>query len=272
MQNIISKLIFIFAYLFACSVSHATTVGKITIIIDDIGNNRHDQAFLTLPQPITLAILPFTPFAKNIANSAYQQKREVLLHIPMQAHSHNNLLGAGALTQEMTKQTFTKTLNNALIAIPHAIGVNNHMGSQLTEEVAPMRWTMELLSQQGLFFIDSRTTAKTIAESSATTAGLPALRRHIFLDNIRTQEAMDKQFQLAIQHSKKYPYTIVIAHPYPETLQYLTDHFSLTDNTYQLVTVSQLISEKQRTALQEKRVEYQQTLLTPAEQTTTQLQ
>lgn len=265
------SLAFIYAYCFSFS-SNAKAIGKIAIIIDDIGNNQYHQSFSTLPQHITFSILPFTPYAKKIANSAHQKKREVLVHIPMQAYSHNNLLGKGALTQRMTKQEHQETLQASLMAVPYAIGVNNHMGSKLTEKILPMRWTMELLYQQGFFFVDSRTSNHSIAESSAIIAGLPALRRHVFLDNERTQEAMEKRFQEAIKHSHQSLHTIIIAHPYPETLQYLSQRLAKPNKAYQLVKLSQLISVKQRITLQRKKVEYQQVSLASSERSPTQHQ
>jgi polysaccharide deacetylase 2 family uncharacterized protein YibQ len=227
--------------------------GKIAIIIDDMGYNRHNLAFTDLPAPITFAILPFTPYSQKIANAAHQQNREVILHIPMQAQANNHLLGKGALTEDMSKQQHQQTLKNALADVKYAIGVNNHMGSKLTEELGPMKWTMELLYKKGLFFVDSVTTAKSVAESSAIEAGLPDLKRSIFLDNVRTPQAMEKQFKQAIQHSQNAPYTIMIGHPYPETLSYLSKRLAEPGDDYQLVKLSQLIPVEQRTMLAKQR-------------------
>lgn len=269
MLNSLKKIIklFILACLSIASIQ-AFAIGKIAIIIDDMGNNRHNQAFLALPISVTFSILPFTPFSKKIAYSAHQQNREVLLHIPMQAHSHNHLLGEGALTQQMTKQQHQQKLHDALDVIPYAVGVNNHMGSQLTEDRVIMQWTMALLYNQGLFFVDSFTSAQSVAEASALAAGLPALRRHVFLDNVRTPEAMEEQFKAAIQHSIKSPYTILIAHSYPETLLYLSQRLATTDKSYQLTPVRELIPIKERVNLLLKKVQYYQQNLLPLDTST----
>lgn len=232
--------------------------GKIVVIIDDMGNNRLDLTFSTLPTAISFAVLPFTPFSKAIANSAYQQQREILLHLPMQAYDNNHLLGKGALTLKMEKQHYEQTINDALLAIPHATGVNNHMGSKLTEQMTAMQWTMELLFQRGVFFVDSRTSAASIAESSAVKAGLPALRRHIFLDNKRDQQSMEEQFQRAIQLSRQSEYCIIIAHPHPETLSYLSQRLAKPSEEFLLMTLNQLIPAQQHIALQRNKLEYQQ--------------
>ena len=238
--------------------TNVSAIGKLVIIIDDIGNNKNNQAFLKLPKNVIFSILPFTPFSKSLARAAHQQHREVLLHIPMQAHSHNHLLGKGALIEEMDKQTLQQQLIDSLKVIPHAVGANNHMGSQLTENQTAMQWTMELLYQQGLFFVDSFTSANSVAQVAALNAGLPAMRRHIFLDNVRTQAAMEKQFKAAIEHSLHSPYTILIAHPYPETLQYLSQRLALPEQDYQLVPLRQLIPLKERVVLLLKKIQYYQ--------------
>ena len=258
--NILTFLIAICLFSFSSNI-FAKQTGKIAIIIDDVGYNIQDKKLLTLPPNITFAILPFTPFSQEIANQAEQQDRNILLHLPMQAHANNHLLGAGALTNDMSKQQVQDKLNTAFNELPTAIGVNNHMGSELTEQITVMDWVMEALSKRGLFFVDSRTSAESIAEKSAVKAGLPALRRHIFLDNIKTKEAMNKQFQQAIKHSQESDYTIIIAHPYPETLHYLTERLNNKDKEFQLIPLTELIPEELNLLLKQKKVQYQQTNL-----------
>lgn len=233
------------------------SAGKIAIIIDDMGYNHHNKDFLTLPQSVTFAILPFTPFAQKLAHAAHQQHRDVILHMPMQAHSHNHLLGDGALMNNMTKPELEQAVNLALSQLPYAIGVNSHMGSQLTESEPPMQWIMQLLFKRGLFFIDSLTTSKSVAEKQAIQAGLPGLKRSVFLDNVRTSVAMEKQFQQAIKHSHNNN-TIIIAHPYPETLTFLSQRLAKPSESFQLVTLSQLITDQQQALLKTQRIKYEQ--------------
>lgn len=258
--------------LLLCTASNvAAKTAKIAIIIDDIGNSQYHRNFTKLPTSVSFSILPFTPYSKELAKYANQQNREVLLHIPMQAHQHNHLLGKGALTLAMNKGQHQQMLNKAIAAVPYAIGVNNHMGSKLTEQIPSMQWTMQLLAQQGYFFVDSRTSVNSVAESSAMIAGLPSLRRHVFLDNIRTPEAMEKQFQQALKHSKKEPYTIIIAHPYPETFEFLAKRLTELGKAHQLVSISALIPEQQRLALQRKKAQFQQARLLQLDAKPTQL-
>jgi len=250
-------LLFI-SFLLQSNICFAEETGSITIVLDDLGYSPNDFSALSLPKEITFSILPFTPQAKRLAKAADQQGREILLHIPMQAKSNNDKLGKGALMQDMQENEFKEKLRQSLHYLPYAQGINNHMGSSLTELFEPMQWTMEVLKEQGLYFLDSRTTAQTIAQSTALMSGVTALRRHVFLDNIKTQNAMNKQLQRAIKLSEKNKAVVIIAHPYPETLDFLKQLFKKQQNNFKLAALNQLIPKRQRLAMIKKRSEYQQ--------------
>lgn len=231
---------------------------RLAIVLDDIGNSHRDLQALELPLAITFSILPYTPYAQKIAKFAKQQNRELLLHVPMQAKSNNHKLGKGALLLSMQENEFKTELNKAIQYLPVATGINNHMGSVLTEHAMQMHWIMDVLNKQGLYFLDSRTTAQTLAESTAEIADVPALRRHIFLDNIKTHKAMEAQFQQAIQIGKKESAAVIIAHPYPETLQFLSTRLNHNKTEFELVTLQQLLSPNERLKITTKRNEAQQ--------------
>ncbi len=238
--------------------SFAENTAVLSIVIDDLGYNVNDFQALSLPKEITFSILPYTPQGKRLAEKAHQQGRELLVHIPMQAKSNNSKLGKGALMADMQEKEFKTLLKHSLHYLPYAQGINNHMGSSLTEQIEPMRWTMEVLLEQGLYFLDSRTSKQTVAESTAKILGIPALRRHIFLDNIKTEQAIKQQFQQAVQFSLDNKAVVIIAHPYPETLHFLQQTFNQPTANIKLVTLSQLIPEAQRLAMAEKKNEFQQ--------------
>ncbi len=236
----------------------ANNTPLLAIVVDDMGYHVNDFQALALPKEISFAILPFTPQGQRIAAKARQQGRELLLHIPMQAKSDNNKLGKSALMANMQEKEFKAMLQEALQYLPDAQGINNHMGSALTEQIAAMRWTMEVLREQGLYFLDSRTTTQSVAESTAKILAVPALRRHVFLDNIKTQQAMEEQLQRAVQLSRDHQGIVVIAHPYPETLHFLQQKFTNPMADIQLVTLNQLIPEVQRVAMAQQKSQFQQ--------------
>lgn len=254
----LKSVIFTLLITLQSTLSLASSPIKLAIVLDDIGNSLHDFKALQLPIEITFAILPYTPHARNIADRSLEQNRELLLHVPMQAKAHNDKLGKGALMLDMQETEFKAELNKALQYLPDATGINNHMGSTLTEHATQMQWTMDVLDKQGLYFLDSRTTAKTIAESTAKILGIPALRRHVFLDNIKTDEAMEKQFQQALSLGKQSVSVVIIAHPYPETIRFLSDKFKQENTQIELVPLQALLPQSARLAMAKKRNERQQ--------------
>ena len=130
---------------------------QVALIIDDIGYRKSDVQALYLPGNISYAILPHTPYGKTLALKAQAQKNDVILHIPMEA-KNGKKLGPGALTSAMNESGIRKSLAHAFAEIPFALGINNHMGSKLTELYQPMAWTMQFLRERNLMFIDSMTT------------------------------------------------------------------------------------------------------------------
>lgn len=228
---------------------------QMAIVLDDIGNSLHDFQALSLPPAVTFAILPYTPHAKQIATLASQQNRELLIHVPMQAKSHNEQLGKGALMLDMSEQQFKQRLSNAINYLPNAYGISNHMGSAMTEQLTHMQWTMDILEHRGLYFLDSRTTANTVIEYCAQISNIPTLRRHVFLDNIKTNDAMEKQFQHAIELGEKNFSVVMIAHPYPITLKFLSEKLKGYNPGVKLVALQALLPRKVRLAMAKKRNE-----------------
>lgn len=194
---------------------------KLVLIIDDVGINlERGRAALALPGPITYAILPFRPYSRELSREAQAQGKEVILHAPM-ANTRHLKLGAGALTPDQTREQIQKQLSESLDSLPEAVGVNNHMGSLLTQLDEPMGWVMEVIHNRGLFFIDSRTTAGTRALTVAHAAGVPSAERNVFLDHDRSPEAITLEFKRAVDLALHEGRAVVIGHPYPETISVL---------------------------------------------------
>ena len=246
LRNLTERYIFlwiIFIFFILPFYSHAQShQGKLAIIIDDIGYNlQHGRKIAELPIPITLAVLPFTPHGKFLAELGHQQGKEIMLHTPM-SNEHQLPLGPGALTNEVSQSLLVNILDQNLTNIPHVKGVNNHMGSQLTQNAEVMGWLMSYLKSRQLYFVDSRTTHKTQALNQAKAHHLPSRKRDVFLDDIRNITHIRKQLRIAIELAKTQDGTIAIGHPYPETLAVLTDLIENHDSI-ELVRVSQLLSE-----------------------------
>ena len=199
----------------------AVSGNRLVIILDDIGYSAEaGERAVQLPGAVTYAVLPFTPHGQALARMAHEAGKEVMLHAPM-SNLAGMALGEGGLTLALPEEEFVRTLRAAIADIPHVVGVNNHTGSELTAAELPMQWVMRELKAQGLFFVDSMTTGKSVAEKIAIDNHVPALKRHVFLDNEATPEAIDREFQRALAIVQQQGYAVAIGHPYPETLAYL---------------------------------------------------
>lgn len=227
-----------------CCVLSAPAIAKsqILIIIDDVGYRPSDTQTLTLPTPVTLSILPDTPLATVVADQAARQGRDVMLHLPMEADSGYKL-GPLALTADMYPHTIAETLRQALLSVPSAKGLNNHMGSRLTRERLPMQALMQAVKKEGLFFIDSRTTPDSVAATIAQNTGIPTAIRDVFLDHEHNEAFLQQQMDLLVRIAKKHGLAIGIAHPHPLSVAFLRRTLpQLRDQGVELISVSDLFA------------------------------
>ena len=238
--------------LFSQTVQSQTNLPEATLvlIIDDMGNGLTlGQRAINLPGAINYAFLPHRPHSKILAQNAHQQGKEILLHAPM-SNLSEKATGRGELSAIMNKQQFLQALRDDLQTVPHVSGVNNHMGSLLTQLQQPMDWLMAELKQQNLYFIDSRTTPLTVAEARAKNHQLPTTRRDIFLDNQLHSAAISEKFEQAISLARKQGLAVVIAHPHEETLDFLEQSIpTLTARGIKLSLASQALKLSHRPRL-----------------------
>lgn len=203
----------------AASTEMATTPHKayLSLIIDDLGQNLpRDRRVLVLPGPVTTAIMPDTPHAAEFAREAHRAGKIVILHMPMDPAT-----GPFAWHPGLPMEELEKRLNAAFQAVPYASGINNHMGSRMTVEPKAMAWLMADLQRRHKFFVDSRTSARTVAAAEAQKIGLASVSRDVFLDDEQTEQAITVQLQTAISLARKQGSAVMIGHPYPQTLAVL---------------------------------------------------
>ena len=200
-----------------------TAPPMLAVVIDDMGRDlERARAFLDLPIPITPSVIPHLRHSRDVAALARSRGRLVLLHLPMEPKRYPQIdPGPGALLAGMDEAEVRRRVAADLAQVPGAAGVNNHMGSRLTELDEPMGWVMEELRDRGLFFLDSLTTARSVAASKAREAGIPTLRRDVFLDNDRTEKAIGRQLRRALDRALRTGRAVAIGHPYPVTLETL---------------------------------------------------
>lgn len=197
---------------------------RLAIILDDLGNDRAAaDAIFKLRCPITISVLPNHAHSMEIAQEAQHRGYQVMLHLPMES-TGNGRPEARELRPGMTASEVKKMVDELLEAVPNAAGVNNHQGSQSTADAALMEELMRVLREHKLFYVDSRTTAATVAYETAERLGVRSGFRNVpFLDDVAEVNAVRRQLQLALRDARKKGDAIAIGHPHPATLQALRE-------------------------------------------------
>ncbi|WNO08818.1 divergent polysaccharide deacetylase family protein [Teredinibacter sp. KSP-S5-2] len=248
-QRLLTRLLLAIALLL-CTVAKATNLGpiapevtapKIAIIIDDIGYLLSEgQQTLKLPQPVTLSVIPFTPYGVDLAQNAHDLDIEIMLHAPMEISG--NRPWENGLKENMSRQEIQQKLDDMLRNIPNVAGVNNHGGSKLTERLAPMTWVMERLKADQLYFIDSRTSINSQAAHAAAYLDLNYASRDVFLDNTLDAESIRHQITRLKNKARKHGHAIAIGHPHKLTLEILQQEIpQLKNEGFELLKVSELL-------------------------------
>jgi len=196
---------------------------SIVLVIDDFGyrNDAISDGFLNLPIPITCAVLPGHKQSSPVAKKAVSAGKEVIIHMPMQSLVTSLGEDEFKLKVGMTSQEIEWRLNEALKEIPEALGINNHQGSKATADGKVMAVVASVLKNKDKFFLDSRTSSKTVGESTMRSVGVLTARRHVFLDNDLSVEKISNQFDELVRISKKKGVAIGIGHVKGNTLKVL---------------------------------------------------
>lgn len=225
----------------------------VAIVIDDMGYRFQDgREALLLPGELTYSFLPHTPHLDKLLAEAHRRGKEVLVHVPMEAETSNRLLGPGALRVGMTRDEMVATFLASVAAVPGAVGVNNHMGSRLTRRDTEMTWLMSAVRDENLFFVDSRTTAGSVAAKVASREGVPNVSRSVFIDNHPDAEYIEGQLEELLQRAQKKGQALGIAHPHPYTVSTLRAWLPrLREAGVKLVPASHLLESRQRMACSE---------------------
>ena len=198
---------------------------QVAIIIDDCGQWLDtERALIALPIPITLSVLPDVRYTATIAREASAAGKGVMLHLPMEPISHI-YPGPGEIKDSMTDAEITAQTQEDLAQVPLAKGANNHEGSESTADERVMEDVMAVLKTRGLFFVDSRTTAKTLAAQIAHDDGMLTANRDVFLDNKPEVAYTESMLAQAVRVAQRNGSAIAIGHPKPTTLAAIRDYY-----------------------------------------------
>ncbi len=197
---------------------------RVVIIIDDMGMDRvHTREAMTLPAPITFAFLPYAGDLKTQTDAARAKGHELIVHVPMEPMNSTLNAGPEVLRPAMPPEEFMKILNDDLSAFDGYVGINNHMGSKMTQDREGMKRVMGVLRSKGLLFVDSKTIGSSVAEDEAKKAGIPYAGRDVFLDHDETYEAVSGALAQTEREALKTGLAIAIGHPKPETIRALRE-------------------------------------------------
>jgi len=216
---------------------------RVAIIIDDIGHDKKmAERFLSLNANMTFSILPHSRFCKEISVLVVRKGYEVMLHLPMEPDEYPMVdPGSGALMVAMTPDERIGQLKKNIDAVPYAKGVNNHMGSKLTALSDEMNQVFGILKQQGLFFVDSRTTAVSQTRSSAKLFKVPYAERDVFLDHVQEREMIRQQIDLLINIAEIHGKAVAIGHPHHVTFEVLAEVMPDLKERVKLVSASEIV-------------------------------
>jgi polysaccharide deacetylase 2 family uncharacterized protein YibQ len=215
---------------------------RVALVIDDLGRSLNELVELRgLGVPLSYAVLPYETRTEAVVSNLRERGEEILCHLPMEPRNGANP-GPGALTRNMTRRELVRATRDALQQTPGAVGVNNHMGSRLSVDRRAMKTVLGILAGDGLFYLDSRTSADSLGYRMALEAGLPAAERQVFLDAESQPETVRQQFGRLLELAKGRGAAIAIGHPSDTTLGVLRREIPRALRAgYEFVPVSYLL-------------------------------
>jgi len=195
---------------------------RLAIVIDDLGNDVDAvRRVAAISSPVTGAVLPALARSRETADILRAGGKEVLLHLPMEPLDPGANPGPGEIRVGMTAAEIASLVASDLADVPGATGVNNHMGSRASADRATMTAVFAVLRRRRLFFLDSRTTAFTVAAEEAARGGVACLSRSVFLDDTPDEASVVAQLDRAVEEARAQGAGIAIGHPHAATLAVL---------------------------------------------------
>lgn len=218
---------------------------KVALLVDDMGYSLKTlRELITLNLSLTIAILPYSPWAKETAQMAQQNNMEVILHLPLESLNDLNANAAteGLIHSGMSEKDVLEMLEANLTQVPFIRGVNNHMGSKITAERETMSLILARLKKDNLYFIDSVTSGSSIAFKLAREMSIASAYRHVFLDSETEEEYILKQLIQLLRQAQNRGMAVGICHPYDSTLKVLSENLELfAEYNCEVVFASQIV-------------------------------
>lgn len=219
--------------------------GKIVLIIDDMGMaKKHTQDVIDLPAPMTLAFLPYATGLDDFTKDAKSKGHELIIHVPMEPMNSKLSLGPAGLTTKLNREEFLRRLDeNIFPSFKGYVGINNHMGSRLTQDAQAMHWLMPELKKRGLFYVDSKTISTSVAAKMAHAYSVDYAERDIFLDHKEDLKSVMNALYQTEKRARQKGYAIAIGHPKKNTIEGIKRWMvGMEDRGLELVPVSEVLT------------------------------
>lgn len=215
---------------------------RLALVLDDLGwSERSAARVVALPGPVTIAVLPETPLGAEVAERGHAAGHEIILHQPMTPTLPMDP-GPRSLSPDMDGGALRRTVLANLDALPHHVGLSNHMGSLLTSLPDSMDAVMEAIAPRGVYFLDSRTTPDSVAARRARAYAIPTVARDVFLDVVIDHRRIAAALERAVRLAEERGHAVAIGHPHPATLDVLEARLPLLRKRIRLVPVSELVT------------------------------
>jgi polysaccharide deacetylase 2 family uncharacterized protein YibQ len=225
------------------SLPDAAKGATLVFVFDDAGQNlSHLASFLTLPFPLTVAVLPRLPYSSASAERIRAAGKEVILHQPMQARDRAKDPGPGAISPDMGEREIMTIAQKNIAEIAPVAGMNNHEGSLITESREAMGAVLDVCRAAGIYFLDSRTTAETAVPAAARERGMNVPSRDVFLDNTPSKDDMLNELTKGLKIANRTGSAIMIGHVWsPALAELLRELYPvLSRKGYTFSTISRL--------------------------------
>jgi len=222
--------------------------GTLVFVIDDAGHNLHQlEPFLNFPGALTIAVLPGLPHSVEAARRIREAGMEVFLHQPMEAVGGEDP-GPGAIYSWMDEAEILEVLHRNLAEVGPVAGMNNHQGSRITADERIMEIVLAFSREQGIRFLDSKTTAVSAASAVARRMGMTIGTRNVFIDNEQSRASMNRAIGEGRTIASRNGNAVMIGHVWsPALAPLLKDLYrELVDQGFTFATASQLIDEASR--------------------------
>ena len=214
----------------------------IVVVIDDMGvSKKRTNDISSLHAPITSSFLTYSKDLEQQIQKAQGAGHEIIVHVPMQAKSNPDV-APDVLTIDMNAAEIAMNFEKMLDKFQNILGVNNHMGSKFTEHSDKLAPVMDVLRRRGLFFLDSKTSPKSVAKKVATDYAVAYAHRHVFLDNVNKKDYVLKQLTLTERIANRNGYAVAIGHPKSATYQALKEWLpTLEEKNIKLLHLSKVV-------------------------------